>query len=128
MASVFVSHRGADIQAAERLAAELRRCGHEVWLDIWNISVGDSIVGRINDGLNDSAYLLLCYSAEGTLAPWINREWMSALARQLNGEPVKLLPVRLTGGAPPSILADLKYADLTTNWTDGINELCAALA
>ena len=46
----------------------------------------------------------------------MSREWMSALARQIEGAQVRLLPVRLTGGSPPPILADLKYADLVTDW------------
>src|SRR5215207_1771039 len=33
MASVFISHRSADLLEAERLANELRAHGHDVWLD-----------------------------------------------------------------------------------------------
>jgi hypothetical protein len=124
---VFVSHRGCDLASALRLASELREHGHEVWLDEWEIGVGDSIVQRIDDGLMTSAYLVLCYSAAGTLAPWMSREWMSTLARQLNGARVQILPVRLTGGAPPAILADIKYADLAADWSAGVAALCAAL-
>ena len=56
----------------------------------------------------------------------MGREWMSALARQLNGHGIKLLPVLLTGGEPPAILADVKYADLVKNWSRGIAELLRA--
>ena len=48
MANVFISHRGADRAAAERLAKALRNCGHNVWLDTWKIKVGDSIIGQID--------------------------------------------------------------------------------
>ena len=112
MATVFVSHRVADEDAAERLAVELRDRGHEVWLDTWKIGLGDSIVEKMNDGLADSSYLVLCYSSAGSTSPWMSREWMSVLARQLSGTGVRLLPVRLSGGSPPAILADFKYADL----------------
>jgi hypothetical protein len=57
----------------------------------------------------------------------MNREWMSVLARQLEGAGVKVLPVRLTGGEPPAILADVKYADLVRDWQRGLDQLCAAL-
>jgi hypothetical protein len=33
MANVFISYRSADLPEAERLAVELRRRGHVVWLD-----------------------------------------------------------------------------------------------
>lgn len=127
MAKVFVSHRGADTAEAERLATEIRAAGHDVWLDAWAIGLGDSIVGRIDEGLAGAAYVVLCLSAQGVSTPWMGREWMSTLARQLDGRGVKLLPVRLTGGDPPAILADIKYADLVTSWTRGVADLLRAI-
>jgi len=127
VATVFVSHRSIDSLPAERLASELRDQGHDVWIDVWKIHIGDSIVQRINEGLVDSVYVVLCYSDAGVLAPWMSREWMSALAQQLNGASVRLLPVRLTGGEPPAILADIKYADLVRDWSAGVNSLAAAI-
>jgi len=127
VANVFISHRKIDDEAAERLAVELRDAGHDVWFDEWNVKLGDSIVERMNEGLEGAAFLVLCYSREGVLAPWISREWMSALARQLEGCGVKILPVRLTNGSPPGILADLKCADLTKDWNAGLAALKRAL-
>lgn len=127
MARVFVSHRVADVDLARALAAELRGAGHDVWLDEWAIGLGDSIVEQMNTGLTDTSYVVLCYSADGVLAPWISREWMSALARQLSGLPVRILPLRLSGGEPPAILADIRYADLVMDWDAGLRELLAAI-
>lgn len=126
MANVFVSHRGADMPEAERLAKELRDRGHTVWIDSWNIKIGDSVIERINDGLSGASFLILCYSSAGSGA-WMDREWMSALARQLEGANVRLLPARLTGGSPPPILADVKSADLAADWQLGMDEICSAL-
>ncbi len=126
MANVFISHRGADAPLAEKLANDVRSACHNVWLDTWEINVGDQIVARMNKGLAHSTYLVLCYSSVG-MAPWMDIEWMSALARQLNGEGVKLLPVRLSGKDAPAILAGTKYADLMTNWNQGLGELLKAI-
>ncbi len=127
MANVFVSHRGTDIIEAARLAAAIKAAGHSVWLDEWEIGLGDSIVGRIDSGLEGARYLVLCYSSSGIDTPWMTREWHSTLARQLNGHDVKILPVRLTGGQPPPIMTDVKYADLVSNWSKGVSELLRAL-
>jgi hypothetical protein len=128
MARVFISHRGADASEAQRLAAELRRRGHDVWLDSWMIDIGDSIVERMNEGLSSSSYLVMCYSSNGTLTPWMSREWMSALARQLSGEKISLLPVLLAGGGkPPAILWDIKFANLAADWQQGVDALCASI-
>lgn len=125
--AVFISHRGDDIGLAEKLATQLRQDEFDVWLDKWDITVGDSIIGKINDGLENARYLVLCYSEAGVLSPWMSREWMSALSRQLNGYGIKVLPVRLSGGIPPAILADIKYADLVKNWEHGMQDLLKAL-
>lgn len=127
MANVFISHRGGDAPVAERLAEQIRSAGHQVWFDEWEVNIGDSIVGRMNEGLGGSAYLVLCYSSEGVMAPWIGREWMSALARQMDGHDVKILPALLTGGSPPAILADIKYADLVADWERGVKQLLRAI-
>ena len=126
MAKVFVSYRSADYLEADRLAEALREAGHSVALDIWAINVGDSILSWMNQELENAHYLVMCYSSSG-LAPWMNQEWMSTLARQLNGENIKILPVLLTGGKPPAILADIKYANLIKNWDEGIALILKAL-
>lgn len=126
MANIFVSHRDSDAQKAKDLSEELRAAGHNVWLDVWKIKLGDSIVARINEGLQEAAYLILCYSASGS-SDWVDREWMSALSRQLNGCGVKILPVLLSGGQSPAILADIKYANLTKDWAQGVTEILETL-
>ena len=126
MVHVFISYRSDDLVAAKRLKEDLAADGHDIWLDIENIKIGDSIIERINAGLEGASFLILCLSKHG-LSPWMNQEWMSSLARQLNGVNVKILPVRLAGGNPPAILADLRYADLAKDWDSGFGQLKAAL-
>jgi TIR domain len=127
MATVFVSYRRADQAAAERLAAEIRDHGHDVWLDIWKLRIGDSIIGEIDKGLAAASFLVLCLSEDASTSPWMDTEWMSTLARQLNGAAVRLLPARLSGGTAPAILADIKYADLVRDWAGGVDAICRAM-
>lgn len=125
--NVFISHRHDDAGLAEHLSETLILSGHSVWLDQWEINVGDSIVERVNDGLEGMCYLVLCYSSAG-MSPWVDREWMSTLHRQLGAQGVKILPVLLSGDAnPPTILADLKYADLVEDWDKGVQDLLKAI-
>ena len=127
MTGVFISHRGADSAAAERLARELRQLGaHDVWLDVDRIDIGDSIVAKIDDGLQNATALILCLSSLGR-SPWMDREWMAALARQLEGRSIRVLPARLTGGQLPAILSDIRSADLVADWNRGVADLLRAL-
>ncbi|KOG43689.1 toll/interleukin-1 receptor domain-containing protein [Streptomyces resistomycificus] len=126
MANVFISHRKVDVATAQRLADDVSRAGHDVWFDEWEIGIGDSIVDRINAGLEGTSYLVLCYSAADVMSPWVTREWMSTLHRQLDGCAVRVLPVKF-GGSAPAILADLKYADLSQDWDLGVAQLLKAI-
>ena len=126
MANVFISHRGADSDQAERLAERVRAAGHDVWLDVWNLEIGDSIVDKINQGLQGATYLILCLSKYG-LSEWMDREWMSTLNRQLTGPKLRILPVKLTGVGRPAILADIKSADLVTDWDNGVRLLLRSI-
>lgn len=127
MAAVFVSHRMADAAPAEKLAGEIRAAGHDVRIDVTDLEVGDSIVEWMNQGLTGVSYVVLCYSVHGVESPWIMREWASALAQQLRGAGVKILPVILTGGDAPALLADIKTADLTKDWGTGVAQLLRAI-
>lgn len=127
MANLFISHRGEDTSLAERLSLDLRAAGHTVRLDAWELTIGDSVPGWMNDALGTSAYVVVCYSSAGVSTPWMRREWLSALARQLEDKGVKLLPVKISGGEPPPILADLKYADLDRDWDAGVCLLLQAI-
>lgn len=127
MSSIFVSHRNSDVEEAEYIASRLRERGHDVWLDAWTIDIGDSIVERMNEGLSGSTFLVLCFSSEGSLSPWMSREWFSSLARQLNGENVKLIPVLLKGGEVPAILADIKYADAAKGLDSAVSAVIQAI-
>jgi hypothetical protein len=124
---VFVSHRSSDASAARRLAEALQRAGHNVWLDEWAIDIGDSLVQRMEQGLQGAAYLVLCYSDAGVMSPWISREWMSTLARQLEGHDVRILPVILSGNSIPAILADIYAADLRADWDEGLRLLLRSI-
>ena len=96
-------------------------------MDEWEILIGDSVVERINAGLEKAKYVVVCYSEAGVLSKWMSREWMASLARQLEGHDIKLLPARLSGGTPPAILADIRYADLVADWDRGIKDLLRAM-
>jgi hypothetical protein len=41
--------------------------------------------------------------------------------------PVKILPVRLSGGELPALLADIKFADLVTDRAAGMRSLLRAI-
>jgi len=127
VATVFVSYRSADATSARKLSRDLERAGHTVWLDTEQIAIGDSLVERIDAGLADATYLVLCLAPGHDTSAWTRREWMSTLARQLAGKHVKVLPARLVEADVPAVIADLRVADLATDWNRGVADLLAAM-
>lgn len=57
MPSLFLSHSSADKTFVEKLAKDLEGVGVNVWFDKWEIKVGDSLTGKIEEGLQANDYL-----------------------------------------------------------------------
>jgi hypothetical protein len=78
---VFISHASADKTAyIYSLTESLSAQQVTFWLDCAEISWGDSVVGKINEGLQTSQLLLLCLSSNFLLKPWPEAEMAAVLA------------------------------------------------
>jgi len=120
---LFICHASEDKPRARSVARSLRELGSDVWLDEWEIRVGDSIVQKINEALGSITHLIVLLSENSTKKPWVSKEWSAALMRQLSGQSISVLPVRLDDSDVPPILADLKYADCRRRLRDGVREI-----
>jgi len=58
----FICHASEDKPAARLIATALRTKGAVVWLDEWEIRVGDSLVQKVSSGLESSSHLILLLS------------------------------------------------------------------
>jgi TIR domain len=56
---VFVSHSSSDKGFVDRLVADLASREIPVWYDKFDLRVGDSVTGGINEGLSQSKYFLI---------------------------------------------------------------------
>jgi len=68
---VFISHSSTDTWIAEQIAAAIRRCGAETFLDQADIKHGDDFEEKILQAADDSTELIVL------LTPWsINRPYV----------------------------------------------------
>jgi hypothetical protein len=125
--TLFLCHSSADKGIVRMVNDDLRRLGAETWLDENNIKVGESIVGKVSEGLKTSQYMVIFLSPESVSSLWTTREWQSFLARQLAGSMITILPVMVAKCEVPAILSDLKYANFSESYHDGLKELRTAL-
>ncbi len=112
---VFICHASEDKPSARTIGLHLRQAGAKVWLDEWEIKVGDSIVEKINDGLSEATHLLLLLSTTSVEKPWVKKEFSSALMRQLSDKSISVLPILIDSCNIPIIFADILYADFRAN-------------
>lgn len=127
MPTLFLSYSSADKRFSDRLARNLRDSGVDIWLDRWEIQVGDSIVEKINQGITANDFIAIVLSPTSVESPWVERELNSSLRRQLAEKNVKILPVLYKTCPIPDIIADIKYADFRRSYQKGLGELLNAI-
>ena len=71
---MFLSHNKADVEVARSVGAHLSIARLDVWFDEWVIKAGDSIPGRLNDGLLEFDTFLLPWSAQASHSEWVQQE------------------------------------------------------
>jgi tetratricopeptide (TPR) repeat protein len=97
---VFCSHRSVDKPEVEALAARLRAAGIDAWLDKWEILAGDSIVNKINAGLEECTVGLLFFSNKQQAGGlWYAAE-QDSLTQALIEDGKRLIPVMIDADAP----------------------------
>lgn len=123
---VFISHASVDKPTVRRIAEGLTAAGLDVWLDEARIRVGDSIPQSVADALESSDLLAFCFSEGAKKSAWASRELNAffMLAMRLH-KPV--LPCKIDGAQPPMLLNDLKYADFSSDFDEGMNSLLGAI-
>jgi hypothetical protein len=125
MASIFLSHSSLDKDFARRLAVDLRARGIRVWLDEADIGVGDSLIGRLEQAIDETDYLAVLLSENSVQSEWVLREVRMALHREISGKRVVVLPLLYHSCNIPGFLRDKIYADFRNeaNYEVGITQL-----
>lgn len=118
---LFISHSSADHAFAETLARNLLGAGFDVWYDEWEIKVGDSIIKRIETGIDTSDHLVVILSPDSVKSNWVAKELRSVLTEQIPTQTLTVLPVVYKECDIPRFLKDRRHVRFQGN-----AELCAA--
>jgi hypothetical protein len=105
---IFLSHNKADKEVARALGAYLVLAGADVWFDDWEIRAGDSIPGKLNEGLADFDVFLLLWSANAARSNWVRRELEAALHQVIQTRNARVIPCLLDDTPLPPILRDIR--------------------
>lgn len=137
MPHAFISYVRDDSAKVDRLAAELRNVGIDVWLDRERIRAGQRWRAVIRAAIREGAFFIACFSrayAERDRS-YMNEELTLAI-EEIRARPVDrtwFIPVLLDGGEVPDrqfgggeTLRDIQHLDLR-EWERGVEELVATL-
>jgi WD40 repeat protein len=91
---VFICHAGEDKESVVRpLVKTLTEGGISAWFDQAEIRWGDSLTGRVNEGLRISRFIVVVLSPAFIGKNWPERELNSALNIEASTGQVKVLPI-----------------------------------
>lgn len=108
---IFLSYNHADKSFVRQLASDLQASGARVWVDEGEIRLGDSLIQKISQGLEAMDYVAVVLSPESVASSWVQKELEVAMAREINGRRIRVLPLLYRDCSMPSFLRDKLYAD-----------------
>lgn len=125
---IFISHSHQDKDFVDVLAANLILRKEHVWVDRWELKVGDSLIDKIQSAIKTASALIIVLSRASVASAWCNKELSAGLIRELEERRVVVLPVILEDCEIPLFLRDKKYADFRTDFDSGLKEIHRAIA
>ncbi|MGC4037615.1 MAG: toll/interleukin-1 receptor domain-containing protein [Chitinophagaceae bacterium] len=108
---VFISHSAKDKNFVLKLAKDLMANGVNVWLDEWNLSVGDTFANTINQAVINARFVLIIMSPDYFTSNWTHQELNLAMDKEINERVIKTIPILYRDCSIPNILRTKLYAD-----------------
>jgi len=125
---IFISYSHQDKNFADKLAANLVKHKAHVWIDSWELNVGDSIIDKVQTALQDSSALIVIISKASMESEWCKKELTAGFLRELEEKRVVVLPLLLEDCQLPIFLRGKMYADFRSDFDKGFKKTLEAIA
>lgn len=125
---IFISYSHKDREFVDRLAMQLVARNVNIWLDRWELSVGDSLVDKVQEAVDGASALLVILSKSSTQSEWCKKELSSGLLRELEEKRVVVMPVMLEDCAVPVFARGKMFADFRTDFNSGVKAVIDGIA
>lgn len=109
---IFISYRSGQEQFAMALAERLGKEGFTPWFDKWEVLAGDSVPGKIAEGLRESVAFLPIITADYKQGKWATEELHTAIAKRVENE-YTITPILLEETEKPELISHLRHVDFT---------------
>ena len=107
---IFISHSSKDLHIARALATDFINDGFSVFLDDWSIDLGENIISRISDEIEESHSLVMLISEDYLSSAYCKDEWTLFYMRYRNTKKNSRYPILINEAEPPALLSAIKYA------------------
>lgn len=113
MEKLFISYNHNDKPLVDTIVRrlELEFGRNNIFYDAWSIQPGDSIIGKMNEGLEEFTTFFFFVSTNSVFSKMVSLEWQTALNKAINNN-LKFVAVRIDDCNPPVVLSDKLYIDL----------------
>ncbi|MER5506151.1 tetratricopeptide repeat protein [Streptomyces sp. NPDC002766] len=106
----FVSYAQKDAAWATPLAQNLHRLGLDVWLDQWEMTGGQRVASRLQDGLEKADVVVTVVSQHWVRSGWCGEEFAAAVTGAVE-RGQRLIPVLMDEVELPPFIAARLYVD-----------------
>jgi hypothetical protein len=120
---VFVSYSRKDNDFVDRLSQRLVNDRIGIWRDKWEMKPGDSLIEKIQNGMEESSHWLIVFSKDSVSSEWCKAERNAGLTRELKNKKIVVIPIRIDDCEIPPLFEDKMYADFRGNFEDGYSQL-----
>ncbi|WP_423735208.1 toll/interleukin-1 receptor domain-containing protein [Chitinophaga caseinilytica] len=127
---VFICHASEDKDDFVRPLAEKLISQHiQVWYDEFSLSIGDSLMHKIDEGLTSSKFGIVVLSPNFFMKPWAKRELSGLTAREMYEKRSLILPIWHRIGLSEVLEFSPAMADKrAASSADGINTVLREIA
>lgn len=124
---IFISYSHQDKKWATLIADRVHGAGHEVWIDSWNVKIGDNLLNKIKEGLTSADALIFIISRNSLASKAVMHEFSAIAFGELSKRKQRIVPVLVDKSNVPNYLSQYLYLDLTDNPESGLNQLISDL-
>lgn len=125
---IFISYSHENKEFVDQLAMQLVHRNVNIWLDRWELSIGESIIDKVQEAVDGSSALLVILSKASIDSEWCKRELSSGFLRELEEKRVVVMPILLEDCDIPLFARGKLYADFRTNFDDGLRTVVEGIA
>jgi hypothetical protein len=128
MKHIFISHAGKDSSIAKRLYDDLCNVGHDVRIDLHELTLGDDTIEFMNTAIADAHTVVIIFSQHTLQAKWQKLEISAAVWNETAQEGGKVIVLKIDESPLPPLLGPKMFGSLQEDkYRETLQKLCDAI-